>query len=338
MLKPAYEIVILTKPHRLDFMRTIAPDFKRVETPYKEFTFGEQLGFKKQIESLKPDLVHFAMVQQPVQFDGRVVTTMHDLTTLRFKNPSKNPVVYAIKQTVYKWVNKQALYKSRKIIAISNYTKKDLLDLAHVKPEKIRVIYESADKITEPAQAIKSLEGKKFIMYIGRPTPHKNLGFLINAFKELQAEDPDLFLVLAGKKDIHYENHAKRVAEEGIKNVIFTGFVSDAELKWLYQHTACYVFPSLAEGFGLPGLEAMIHGAPVASSNATCLPEIYGDAAQYFDPTDLSGGVGAIHDVLYNKNLAKTLVEKGFKQVSNYSWQQTARETLEVYAEALSSK
>jgi len=280
--------------------------------------------------------VHFGMVQQPVLYRGRVVTTMHDLITLRFKNPSKNPFIYTFKQAVYKGVNKHALRKSKRVIAISEYTKKDLLALTPVAPDKIKVIYESADKITEAAKPVEAPGGKRFIMYVGRPTPHKNLGFLINVFKQLQAGDPDLYLVLAGKKDSLYAAHEARVKQEGIPNVLFTGFITDGELRWLYEHTACYVFPSLYEGFGLPGLEAMVHGAPVASSNATCLPEILGTAAHYFDPTDASGAAGVIHDVLYNKAVAKSLITKGQKQMDKYSWDKTARETLEVYAEALS--
>ena len=94
-LKPAYDITILTKPHRIEYLRHIAPSFTIVETSFKEFTFGEQLGFKTQITGLKADLVHFGMVQQPVLYQGRVVTTMHDLTGTRFKNPEINPVTAA---------------------------------------------------------------------------------------------------------------------------------------------------------------------------------------------------------------------------------------------------
>jgi len=88
-LRPAHEIVVLTKQHRLEFIKSIAPSFSAIETPFAEFSFGEQLGFKKQLESLKPDLVHFGMVQQPVFYKGRVVTTMHDLTTYTVLKPGK---------------------------------------------------------------------------------------------------------------------------------------------------------------------------------------------------------------------------------------------------------
>jgi glycosyltransferase involved in cell wall biosynthesis len=335
-LRPELEVVVLAKDHRLEFMHGIAPSFKVIETPFKEFSFGEQLGFKKQIASLHPDLVHFGMVQQPILYRGRVVTTMHDLTTVRFRNPAKNPVVFTIKQQVYKQVNKIAARKSSAILVPSQYVKDDVANYTRVSPDKITVTHEAADKITEAAKAIDTLKNKQFIMYIGRPTPHKNLGRLIEAFQILQQSTPDLWLVLAGKKDTLYEAHERSVKEKGIKNVLFTGFITEGELRWLYEHTACYVFPSLSEGFGLPGLEAMAHGAPVASSKATCLPEIYGEAAIYFDATDSRAVAEAVGHVIGDRKLADELKTAGAQQLKKYSWEHMARETLDVYSQVLS--
>ena len=330
-----HDIQILTKKHRVGFINEIAPKFSVIETPFNEFSFSEQLGLKKQIESLKPDLVHFGMVQQPVLYHGRVVTTMHDLTTIRFRNPSKNALVFTVKQMVYKWVNKRVAHKSRVIITPTEFVKQDVVHYCHVPASKIVVTLESADKIKEESTAIKELESKQFIMYVGRPTPHKNLARLIDAIQELQKTHPDLFLVLAGKKDALYEAHERVVNHKGIQNVIFTGFISDAELRWLYEHTACYVFPSLSEGFGLPGLEAMIHGAPVASSNATCLPEIYGDGALYFDPLSSRGMAAAIDRILTESTCKQELITRGYAQVSKYSWERMAQQTFDIYEDVL---
>jgi len=334
-LKPAHEIVILTKRHRLEFMGQIAPSFESIETGYKAFGFGEQLGLMNQIKSIKPDLVHFTMVQQPVLYPGRVVTTMHDLTTVRFKNPSKNPVVFYFKQQIYKIVNKIAARKSKAVITPTEFVKKDVVSYTGIKSSKVEVTLESADFIVEPSRPIKNLESKKFIMYIGRPFPHKNLERLMDAFALMQQTMPDLYLALAGKKDALYEAHEQYAAKKGIKNVIFTGFISDGELKWLYQNTACYVFPSLSEGFGLPGLEAMIHGAPVASSNSTCLPEVYGDGADYFDPLDSRGMAATVLNIINNVKHAEELKKRGKIQVSKYSWERMAQQTLEVYNRSL---
>jgi len=337
-LKPSEDVIVLTKAPRLDFFKATAPGFTTIETPYKEFTFGEQIGLLRQLNSLEADLVHFSMVQQPILYQGTAITTMHDLTTARFKNPAKNTAVFTVKQQVYKFVNWLVPRTSKKVIVPSNYVKQDVAKFAHVNPNKIVVTYESADAIKEPAEPIQSLDGAEFIMYLGRPTPHKNLWRLIEAFKDLKATHPKLQLVLAGKKDILYEQIEARVRQAGIKDVIFTGFMSEGQLRWLYEHCGAYVFPSLSEGFGLPGLEAMRHSAPVVSSNATCLPEIYGDAAHYFDPLDTRSITDAINEVLTDKDLRTTLIEKGKKQSAKYSWQRMAEQTLEVYRTVLSKK
>ena len=109
---------------------------------------------------------------------------------------------------------------------------------------------------------MKKLVGKQFIMYVGRPWPHKNLNRLIEAFGKLKVKYPDLCLVLAGKKNENYLNIENNVKERGLKDVIFTDFISEGQFRWLYENCAAYIFPSLSEGFGLPGLEAMVHGAP----------------------------------------------------------------------------
>jgi glycosyltransferase involved in cell wall biosynthesis len=182
------------------------------------------------------------------------------------------------------------------------------------------------------------LASEQFIMYVGRPMPHKNLERLIESFVLLKAQHPNLKLVLAGKKDANYRRIEAGVKKRGLDNVIFTDFVSEGQLRWLYENCAAYIFPSLSEGFGLPGLEAMIHGAPVVSSNATCLPEIYGDAAHYFDPHNIQAMTDAINEVLTDKTLRETLIRAGMKQVAKYSWQQTAEKTLSVYKAALNRK
>lgn len=334
-LQSDFTFVVLTKPHRLEYFAQLAPNFQTIAAPHKEFTFDEQLGFKKQLDSLKPDLVHFSMVQQPVWYKGSVVTTMQDLTGVRFKNPSKNPVVFMLKLQVYKWVNKKAARKSAALITPSQYVKDDIVSFTHVDPAKITVTYEAADAIPETPEPLTDLVGKQFIMYVGRPMPHKNLERLIEAFVELKTSHPGLQLVLAGKKDANYERIEHLVQSKNITDILFTDFLSEGQLRWLYENCAAYVFPSLSEGFGLPGLEAMVHGAPVVSSNATCLPEVYGDAAHYFNPLDIPAMAKAINDVLTDKTLREKLITAGHAQVKKYSWQQMAEQTLDVYRRVL---
>jgi len=334
-LKPKHTIIVLAKAHRLKYLAELAPNFVIIETPFKEFSFGEQIGLRKQIEDLHADLVHFPMVQQPVFYRGPVVTTMQDLTIIRFRNPTKNPAVFWTKQQIYKWVNKRVAHKSIALITPTEFVKNDVVDYTHVSPDKITVTLESADFIKDAPVPISELEDKQFIMYIGRPTPHKNLERLIEAFILLQKDRPELYLVLAGKKDANYQRHEAKVQADHVKNVIFTDFVSDAQLRWLYERCAAYIFPSLSEGFGLPALEAMAHGAPVASSNATCLPEVYGDAAHYFDPLDITDMAAKIGEVVDDPVLSTDLIDKGKAQAAKYSWRRMAEQTLAVYEKAL---
>jgi glycosyltransferase involved in cell wall biosynthesis len=336
-LSPAFEIIVLTKSRRLEPLRKLAPDFDVQAADFKEFTFAEQLGLKKRVKQLEPDLVHFSMTQQPILYRRKKVTTIHDLTTVRFRNPDKNALVFSAKQSIYRQVIKSAARKSAKVFTPTGFVKDDVAKFTGVNPGNIVVTYEAADPISEKPEVVPGLISKQFILYVGRPTPHKNLERLIDAFRSLRQNHPELYLVLAGKKDRNYERIEDMVRARAIKGVYFTDFVSEGKLRWLYEHCAAYIFPSLSEGFGLPGLEAMIHGAPVVSSNATCLPEVYGDAAHYFDPLDTQNIADAINEVLTDKKLRQELVARGYGQAKRYSWQRMAEQTLAVYEEILSN-
>jgi len=326
---------VLLKPSDMDSWKPVNQKFQKVKSLYKEFSLGEQLGFKWQLETLKPDLVHFGMAQQPVRYRGKTITTIHDLTTARFRNPSKNPLTFAFKQRIYIRVIKRVARRSVFVIVPSEFVKKDLAQFARINPEKIMVIYEAAEPIKEAAVPLDNIASRQFLLYVGRPTPHKNLERLIEAFRLIQAQHHDLILVLAGKKDANYRRIEKKVHKNSIKNVIFTDFVSEGQLRWLYENCAAYVFPSLSEGFGLPGLEAMTHGAPVVSSKASCLPEIYGEAAHYFDPYNIQAMADALNAVLINTNLREDLIYKGHEQTAKYSWQRMAEQTLQIYQQVL---
>jgi glycosyltransferase involved in cell wall biosynthesis len=306
-----HDYYVLLKPKDMAGWEPSNPRFHKVASPYKEFTFGEQIGFK------------------------RSVTTIHDLTTVRFRNPAKNPVVYWVKQQIFKVVVCYAARKSKQVITPTQFVAQDVANFAHINPSKITVTLESADKITDIPESVASVAGKKYLLYVGRPLPHKNLWRLIQAFKQLQTTHPNLYLVLAGKYENNYVQTDNRAKSEQIANLIFTDFVSEAQLRWLYENTAAYVFPSLSEGFGLPGLETMHYGAPVLSSNATCLPEVYGEAAHYFDPLNVDDMAAKIGQVLDDTQLASNLAAKGLIRVNNFSWQRMAQQTLAVYKKTL---
>ncbi|MDB5181485.1 MAG: glycosyl transferase family 1 [Candidatus Saccharibacteria bacterium] len=331
----SHRYYVLLKPKDMDSWDPKSKRFTKVASPYKEFTFAEQIGLAIQLYRLKPDLVHFGMTQQPILYLRKAVTTIHDLTTVRFTNPAKNKLVFKVKQWVYERVIKIVAFKSQHLIVPTEFVKEDVAKFTRTNSRKITVTLEAGDSIGANPEKVAELEGKQFIMYVGRPTPHKNLGRLIDAFEILKQSRPDLVLVLAGRKDVLYRRHERTVKKRGIEDVVFTDFISDGQLRWLYEHTAAYVFPSLSEGFGLPGLEAMSHGAPVVSSDATCLPEVYGEAANYFNPLDATDMATKIADVLDKDDLRKTLIKKGKTQAGKYSWKRMAEQTLEVYKKTL---
>ncbi|HEY5550178.1 MAG TPA: glycosyltransferase family 1 protein [Candidatus Saccharimonadales bacterium] len=332
-----FDFVVLSKPWRVEYLKKLAPDFKIIESDFKEFTFAEQTGFLKQLNSLNANLVHFTMTQQPVLYRGRSVTTIHDLTTIRFSNPAKNPVVFWAKQQVYKLVIKRVAHKSKHIIVPSKFVKNDVAQYAKIATSKISVTYEAADKITAAPAPINTLANQKYIMYVGRPLPHKNLKRLMEAYSIIRNTRDSVKLVLVGKHDKLYERYAQWAQKEHIQGVVFTGFASEGRLRWLYEHATAYVFPSISEGFGLPGLEAMAHGAPVISSNSASLPEIYGDAAEYFNPESTRDMVRVIGNVLENPARRTQLKRLGGLQVRMYSWQKMAKQTLEIYRKALNT-
>ncbi len=329
------QYLLLMKTDVIATWKIRAKNFQIIPCDIKEFSFAEQWGLRKQINSLKPDLVFFPMVQQPLFCRGKKVTAMLDLTTVRFRNPSKNIVVFWAKQRVYACLNRIVAHTSSQLLTISQFVAQDIATYAHVPLSKITITYLAADPIHEPATPLKSLANKPFIFYVGRPMPHKNLERLLLAHRQLHADHPDLTLALVGKRDELFERLEAFANEHEIPNVVFPDFVSDGQLSWLYQHCKAYVFPSLSEGFGLPGLEAMQAGAPVVSSNATCLPEVYGDAAEYFNPRDPESIADAIRRVIDDPKRRQRLIKQGSERVKQFSWDQTARQTLAVYKEVL---
>lgn len=316
-------------------------NFTTLPCRYAQFSLNpiEQLGFAWQLYKLKPDLVHFTMTQQPLIYFGKIVTTTHDLTMFHFvRRGTTPPPVYYLKMGLYRFLFKWSHLKSRRIIVPTNYVAADLAEYQPSARNKIVVTYEAS----EPPHAVEAQKptaihtDDTFIMYLGTAFPHKNLPRLLDAFTILLEDHPNLKLVLVGKKEKHYEElETEVIARKLDKHVIITGFLPDQEAKWLYNHTQAYVFPSLSEGFSLSGLEAIANGAVVVSSNATCLPEVYGDAVHYFNPKNPRDIAAKVHEVMTNPSLQEKLRQNGAEQLKKYSWQKMADETLVVYKSAL---
>lgn len=329
------EYVALIPTKDLDYWTPTKQNFSVVACDIPSFSFAEQTTLLRQIRSLNADLVHFCMPQQPIFYRRRKVTTIHDLTQLRTHNPDKNWFIYRCKRLVGWFVFKYIIWTNNHIVTDSHYSEDDIIRFSKRAAHKISTIYLSADKLAATSPKSFPLASEQFILYVGQQAEHKNVRRLILAHQLLLKERPELLLVLTGRTSSAVRRMQKFVTEHGYKNVVFTDFIPDTQLAWLYENCLAYVFPSLAEGFGMPGLEAMRHGAPVVSSDATCSPEIYGNAARYFNPLAVDNMAATIASVIDSEPTRRELKRLGYSRVKQYSWQRMAEQTLAVYNEAI---
>ena len=303
---------------------------------FDNYSFNEQIGFKKYLDQLAPDLVHFCMPQQPILYKGATVTTIHDLTLLKTYNSDKPYVYYKVKQFIGRFVFQKVARKSNHIITDSFYSEKEIVNRYPVVKNKISTIHLSADISIGSTKKYKR-PFRQYILYVGQQSDYKNIRRLGDAHQRLLDKYPDLGLILVGRLNKSALLNKEYFENNQYKNIHFTDFIPNDQRDWLYQNTIAYTFPSLMEGFGLPGLEAMGYGAPVVSSNATCLPEVYGDAAHYFNPSSTDDIARAIDEVISNETLRSSLIKKGYQQLKKYSWEKMAKQTLEVYQNVLTN-
>jgi glycosyltransferase involved in cell wall biosynthesis len=236
---------------------------------------------------------------------------------------------------LYKIIVSKAINKASYIVTPSNFTKEDILKEFKVSPNKIIVTLEggpSEDILNkkEDKNISKKINfSKDFLLYVGNAYPHKNLDILLKVVSKIPKE---INFVLAGKKDHFHdelEDSVKKMKLE--KRIIFTDFVTDNELIWLYKNARAYIFPSLNEGFGLPLLEAASFGLPVLCSNNSSLPEVMEDSALYFNPKSSKDIVKKINIIIENKDIREELIVKGYNRVKKFSWNKMAKETLNIY-------
>lgn len=332
--KNTYTIVVLEK--EADYYKLVDPRFRIVTTTADHYTFGEQLLLAALLYRLKPDLVHFTMPQQPLLWFGRRVTTIHDTTLIRYENVDMNPIIYRTRRLIFTVLMRNVIWRSRQIIVPTNFVKNDLNEWTGGRyTDKFVVTHESGDMIHTKPEAIRDLAGKKYLFYVGNAFPYKNLWRIVDAYRELLMTYPDLHLALAGKRDYFYDQLAQRIEAEHIKNVHLLGYISDGEKRWAMQNAEVYVVASLSEGFNIPLQEAMHERCPVVASDASCLPEVAGKGAVYFDPHSTDSLTKKLREVMGSASLRKKIIDEGQKQIAKFSWQKMTRETRAVYLDAL---
>ena len=312
-------------------------NFEVLETDIVHYSLSEQLNLSKILEAQKCDLWHFLNFNVPVNFKGKYVVTIHDLTLFFYEGRNKKSFIHKLG---YKYIFRKACQRANEIIAVSESTKNDVVSEFKIDSNKIKVIYEAADDKMFEAVANEALEQLKteyqimsqpIILYVGQWRPHKNLIGLIEAYNNLR-QQIEAKLVIVGKIDSAYPEVSETIDKSpNMRDIIKTGFVTEKELAAWYRLATVFVFPSFYEGFGLPGLEAMAAGVPVIASDRTSLPEIYQEGAIYFNPSDSQEIAEKIKQVITDSKLRNELIDKGKTVIKKFSWAKAAQETLEVY-------
>lgn len=336
-------ILFMTRQDKKDYhLKAKNATLKIVDIPH--YSIAEQTKLASIIEKEKLDLVDFLNFNYPINYQGKFIITIHDLTLFFYPQTARE--TNFIKRAAFRYILKKGCRDSQKIITVSKSTKADIIEILKVDPQKIAVIYEAADDKSFQECSKKQIERLKnkyhlsenVILSVGQFRSHKNLPRLVEALAILRKSMP-CKLVILGKPDPTYHEFQETLDKTGAKkDIIMPGFVSDEELNSWYKLAKVFVFPSLYEGFGLPGLEAMQAGLPVASSDKGSLGEIYSDAALYFNPLDPADMAEKIKKVIKDNDLRKKLIKKGREVAANFSWQKTAQQTLEIYKEILEKR
>ena len=270
----------------------------------------------------------------------RKIITIHDLSFLR------HPEFFSLKRNLWhKIINvKKIINKFDKIIAVSENTKNDLIDLCDVNSEKIKVIYHGVGgeyRVISPnSQKLNEVKNKyslpnKFILYLGTLEPRKNVEGIIQAYCKLREENKNLEifkLVIAGGRGWKYKNIFKIWNKSKYKDdTIFLDYIDGADKVYLYNLASLFVYQSFYEGFGLQLLEAMSCGIPVVCGFASSLPEAAGEAAIMVDPYNIAGIAGAMEQILADNEFKNDLIKKGMAQAKRFSWGKTAEEHLKLF-------
>ena len=333
------EYVVLCRPDDVESGDVLGRNFRMVPETAPTYSIAEQIKIPLALAREGVRLVHEPHYVLPPAIRCRSVVTIHDCIHLMFPQylPSRLAHVYA-KGSMW-----SATRKADRILTVSEASKRDILRLFNVRPEKVVVVYNAIDeRFLAPANAERmDLVRQRyqlddpFVLYVGNIKPHKNIERLIDAFGRARHQGPDnLKLVIIGDEISKYPALRQSVHKHKLdKHVRFLGFQPQETLAAFYRLARAFVFPSLYEGFGLPALEAMACGAPVVTSNVSSLPEVAGGAALLVDPYDSEAIANGIVRAVTDDAMRADLIARGYERARSFSWTQSVRKIHDIYME-----
>jgi glycosyltransferase involved in cell wall biosynthesis len=314
---------------------------KTISLPLLNYNFA-WLNLRLPFELVRDriDLFHCPFYGLPVYQPCPMIVTIHDI--IYEIHPEWFP---KLRGASFRFLSRWGAKTARKIIAVSEHTKKDIIERYHVPEERIEVIYEAPDDMYKPVKdeallrktKLKYNITKDFLIHVGAIHKRRNIISLLKVFKRLRQGGRDLQLVLVGSIQWPFIDLKRLLVDMGLRDDVgHLGFVPDEDLVCLYNAAMIFVYPSLYEGFGLPLVEAMACGTPVAASNVSSIPEVVGDAGILFDPYNEDEIFDSIKGVLDDKNARDALVSKGLSRAKQFSWVRAAKQTIELYNNAVS--
>lgn len=309
---------------RPSLLPTINP---RVRVPWEQFLAPALLRL------YGADVYHGVLNVMPLAAHIPSIVTIHDLSPFLFPQTFRR-----VNRSYLRWAVRVACRNAAHLIAVSEFTKSELMRWMHVPAERITVTYNGVNERFAPPtpeilQAFRQRAGlpERFILFVGTLEPRKNLPTLLEAYARI-ARDTDAALIIGGGKGWLYDSIFAKVEQLQLgERVRFAGFIDDQDLPLWYAAATVFILPSLYEGFGIPLLEAMACGTPVVTTTSSSLPEVVGDAGLTIAPTDVDAMAEALLRLLNDAALRTELRERGFVQARHFSWMSLAERTLAIY-------
>ena len=299
---------------------------------YKRSLF-QQRYWTGQEKTEKFDLFHSPFFHAPKFKHARVVLTVHDLRFLNY------PLSYKLLRLIYLLFEvKRSIKKAEHIIAISQFTKNEIVKHYHVDGSKIEVIHEAVDaegfKISNNLSTLTisntRIERNKYILAVGHIEPRKNYLNLIKAYSKLPSSIRENYrLIIVGKKNHNYKKVLDAI--KSTEDIHYLNFITREELTWLYANCKIHAFPSFYEGFGFPSLEAGLFGKPTVGANQSSIPEVAGKGSLYFNPFSTDEIKQSLQKLLGDDKLYNKIANNAAENVKQFSWEENAKKTLRIY-------